>query len=270
MQKKSAKLLKRFKLLLCVMVFWFAVLLLEVLLLETGILEGICTVGIAGSTAVLIITMVRTSAAWREEEAEMPEKYNEYLLTRYGNKVFSRKVDITKEEKRKNPLFDGHVVTGSAEISGTLAGKRFLYRNLEISDPDVSSSDKDRIRTNQRFRGCSLRWHPDQLRGLDMFWICSAGFEKLTRFRPEKTGYRHMCTLDDGIKLYTKVGLPDIALDMVSSFWHLLVQDFQQPLKAYEMCMIFENGIVEVYVYESEPGKHRIEERMDLIEHLIR
>lgn len=248
---ESKELLKRVKVCLVLFALWFIPLIADRWLFHTEVLANISGAGIFATMAFLIVSAVKTSNAWRMEEEERIEKVSEFLQAAYGGGLYCRSGEISAEEKKSNPLFTGHTVYSRIQVDGTLSKRRVRYRELMIEDREVQSNDHNAW----RFSGCSFAGSVPGMQARTDILIYSAGFYKITRLHAGRRGYQAAQKMPNGVEIYTK-GVPiehDIAA--LLSFWNGAVKELQTLIQAYETCMWYHDGCVEVFLFEASQNK---------------
>lgn len=267
MKKESQKLIEKFKILIiCIAVFALG-MILDTFVLNTGVLNQICGLGIVVVIALIIFTMMKTNTAARDETVAAIKAADRIFQTKYGGAVYCRKGQISEMEKNTNPLFINHTVYTKVEAGGKLKGYYFIYRAVNIEDRELKVQDHNRHKVYVRFQGGVLQWNEGQLAPDTDVIVCSKGFRALTKLKFEKSGYRLGGELGNGTEVFLKTIMPGSTAGLLKYYYDKVENILKNPINAYEMCLRVQGTTIEAYLFEREnfPEEY-IEQRVQLIE----
>lgn len=266
MEKKSQKLLRKFKYLLWMFALFGILMTMNAIVFRSEILNQVCGISIVFTIAILIMTMVKTNSAWRLEEKQDVEKINEYLQTNFGGKVWCYKGEFSKEEIMENPFLCGHIVYPKLQIEGNLQEQRFKYRHVWVEERHRNVDDHTKNTKYVLFKGSQLQWEDKRMDGKHQLLLCTPVFSKRTAFRPEKEGYILLQKQKDGSSIYG-LNQSNIAAE---KFLENLYREIRREKENVESCILLRGSSIEVFVEEQELENKNIHEMMMYIANLIK
>ena len=255
---------RKLKYLLYTLPLWFVVLALELTLLHTGILSGICLFGVFGTMVFLVLSIVRSNQEYQEELSERIKQADQLVSTRYHGKVKACEVNILPEERQDNPFFAEHKIKGNLEISGTLRGIAFQCRELYIYDISYSKTDRN-LDHNKKFSGTSVSWLGNYSTGEQI--ICTPEFSKFTAYPFKKFGYKKFTSKNATVFVRDENDIQQ--MDQFISLYEKACRELMKPLEGMELCLWHKNGRIEIFICQILNTQNSITNLMGAIEKFL-
>lgn len=254
----------KLKCLLYILPLWFVVLALELTLLHTGVLQGICLFGVFGTMVFIVLAIVRSNQDHKDEIGKRIKQANQFVSTRYHGKVKASELNILQKERRDNPFFAEHKIKGNLEISGMLREIDFQCRELYIYDTSYSKTDRN-LDHNKKFSGTSVSWLGNYSLGEQI--ICTLGFSKFTAYSFKKLGYKKFTSKNATVFVRDEKDMQQ--LEQFIRLYEKACRELMKPLEGMELCLWHKNGRIEIFICQILSTQNSITNLMGAIEKFL-
>ena len=236
---------------------------LDKLVLHTTFIAPVAVVGIFGVIAASVVAILRTKT---DNEKDIGERVNDTKrwLGEFYPSLTAKYFTASDEEKEGNIFFTSHIVKGSMEIEGEVAGKAILFRERDVYD--VQRKRSNDVYYYQRFYGTVLQW---QEKGNGSCIITSPDFSKLSAYNFSKFCYDKLESGKEKPQIYIKHPVSDADKDRLTKVYNAAL-DLRLALEGLEIALWADNADYSLYICQLAPYRNNIPDAIPAVERFIK